>query len=80
MKEQLEMEQLSQACDVERDERIKQLESELEEAAKQVNNNKAASDILTNLLEKGDMKQEADGSITIVRGPNVIGNKDDVDM
>ena len=74
------MEQLSQACDVERDERIKQLESELEEAAKQVNNNKAASDILTNLLEKGDMKQEADGSITIVRGPNVIGNKDDVDM
>ena len=74
------MEQLSQVCDVERDDRIRQLEAELEEAAKQVNNNKAASDILTNLLEKGDMKQEADGSITIVRGPNVIGNKDDVDM
>ena len=74
------MEQLSQVCDVERDESIKQLESELEEAAKQVNNNKAASDILTNFLEKGEMKQEADGSITIVCGPNVIENKDDVDM
>ena len=74
------MEQLSQVCDVERDDRIRQLEAELEEAAKQVNNNKAASDILTNLLEKGEMKQEADGSIKINRGPNVIGNKDDVDM
>ena len=74
------MEQLSQVCDVERDDRIRQLEAELEEAAKQVNNNKAASNILTNLLEKGEMKQEADGSITIVRGPNVIGNKDDVNM
>ena len=74
------MEQLSQVCDVERDDRIRQLEAELEEAAKQVNNNKAASDILTNLLEKGEVKQEVDGSITIVRGPNVIGNKTDVDM
>ena len=74
------MEQLSQACVVERDERIRQLEAELEEAAKQVNNNKAASNILTNLLEKGEMRQEADGSSTIVRGPNVIGNKTDVDM
>ena len=74
------MEQLSQVCDVERDDRIRQLEAELEEAAKQVNNNKAASDILTNLLEKGEMKQEADGSVTINRGPNVIGNKTDVDM
>ena len=74
------MEQLSQVCDVERDNRIKQLESELEEAAKHVKNNKAATDILTNLLEKGEVKQEEDGSITIIRGPNVIGNKTDVDM
>ena len=74
------MEHLSQVCDVERDDRIKQLEAELEEAAKHHANNKAANDILTNLLEKGEVKQEEDGSITIIRGPNVIGNKDDVDM
>lgn len=80
MKDQLEVEELSAVLDHERDDKIKQLEAQLSSANDLAANNKTAADILTDLLTKGEVKQEEDGSITVVHGPNVIGNKADVDM
>ena len=77
---ELEIEELSQVIEHEREDQIKQLEQQLSQAEENATSNKNAADILTDLINKGDVKQEADGSITIVRGPNVIGNKGDVDM
>ena len=49
----------------------------LEVAAK---SNTAAAEILRELVEKGVVKQNPDGSITPTQGPNIIQNKSDVDM
>ena len=80
MKDQLEMEELSQVIDHEREDKIKQLEDQLSLAEENASNNKNAADILTDLLNKGEVKQAEDGSIAVVHGPNVIGNKADLDM
>ena len=80
MKEQLEVEELSQVIEHERDDKIKQLEAQLSAANDSATNNKNAADILTDLITKGEVRQEEDGSITVLHGPNVIGNKTDVDM
>ena len=80
MKDQLEVEELSQVLEHEREDKIKQLMQQLSQAEENATNNKNAADILTDLLNKGEVQQEADGSITGLHGPNVIGNKGDVDM
>ena len=80
MKDQLEVEELSQVIEHEREDQIKQLEQRLSQAEENATSNKNAADILTDLINKGEVKQEADGSITVMHGPNIIGNKGDVDM
>ena len=79
MKDQVEVEGLSQAIANEREERIQQLEEQLSQAEKNATNNKAAADILNDMLQKGEVKQEDDGSVTVMRGPNYIGNADDIE-
>ena len=80
MKEQLEIEELSQVVEHEREDKIKELQQQLEAAEKEASNNENAKNILHNMLAKGEVRQEEDGSITVLHGPNVIGNKTDVDM
>ena len=41
-------------------------------------NNKNAANILTELMEKGDLVQQPDGSFNVVNGPNEIGNQHEV--
>lgn len=77
MNEQLEMEELSQVIDHEREDQIKQLHEQLTQKEEEARNNKAASDILNDLLSKGEVKLEEDGSIKVVHRPNVIGNMND---
>ena len=80
MKDQLEMEELSQVIEHEREDKIKQLVQQLSQAEENATNNKNAADILNDLIHKGEVKLEEDGSITVIHGPNIIGNKGDVDM
>ena len=56
MKEQLEIEELSQVIEHEREDRIKQLEEALESATKEVKSNSAAAEILTKMVEAGECK------------------------
>ena len=75
MKEQLEIEELSQVIEQEREDQIKQLKAQLAEAEEKANNNSNAADILTDLLSKGKVKQLGDGSIDVISGPNIIQNQ-----
>ena len=80
MNDQLEREELSNVLEHEREDKIKQLEQQLSQAEENATNNKNAADILTDLLNKGEVKQEEDGSITGIHGPNIIGNKGDMEL
>ena len=64
----MEVEELSNILEHEKDDQIKQLSQAKETAS----NNKSAAEILTDLLEKGQVKLEDDGSVTVVHGPNII--------
>ena len=79
MKEQLEVEELSQVIEQEREDQIKQLKADLAEAEEKASNNSNAADILTDLLSKGKVKQLDDGSIEVISGPNIIQNLNDVE-
>ena len=79
MKEQLEVEELSQVIEQEREDQIKQLKAELAEAEEKASTNSNAADILTDLLSKGKVKQLDDGSIEVISGPNIIQNLNDVE-
>ncbi len=72
MKEQLEIEELSSVIEHEREDEIKQLKVQLSQAEEAAKNNKNAASILTDLLQKGVVKQDDDGSIIYNDGPNVI--------
>ena len=80
MKEQMEMEQLSQIVEQEQEEKIKVLEAQLADAQKSAETNKVASDILNDMLGRGEVKQNDDGSIEVVQGPNYVANRSDVEM
>ena len=75
MKEQLAVEDLSQAVEVEKEEKIKELEEQLSQAQDAVTSNKAASDILHDLISKGEVVMGPNGSVQVVHGPNTIGNE-----
>ena len=74
MKQQMEVEELANVLEHEREDQIKQLEEQLSQAQENAASNKNAADILTDLLEKGEVKLEEDGSVSVMHGANVIGN------
>ena len=74
MKEQLEAEDLKEVVAVEREEQISKLKERLAEVEAADNTNKQATAVLNQLLKDGAIKQGDDGSITVVNGPNIIGN------
>ena len=78
MKEQMEAESLSQAVYTEREDQIRKLEEQLSQAQETAASNKAAANILNDMLQKGEVKQEADGSVTVMSGANYVGNADDI--
>lgn len=80
MKEQIEMEELSQVIEHEREDQIKQLEEQLSKEKETAHNNKNAADILTRMLNEGDVKIDDAGNVSIVKGPNEIKNVGDVNM
>lgn len=71
----MEAENLSQAIENEREEQIKNLEEQLSKAEENALNNKNAAEILTDLIEKGKVVQQTDGSFNVPNGPNEIGNE-----
>ena len=78
MKEQLDEVALSQVVEKEQEDKIKELEVQLAAAEANALNNKGAADILSDLMEKGKVVQQADGSFGVTNNANVIGNQDDV--
>ena len=74
----MEAESLSQAVFTEREEQIRKLEEQLSQAQEAATSNKAAANILNAMLQKGEVQQAADGSVTVMRGPNYVGNADDM--
>ena len=76
MKDQLEIEELSQVIEHEREDKIKRLEEELEQAKNYAMHTEEAANILKDLVQKGEVKQNEDGTISVVRVPNVIMNED----
>ena len=46
--------------------KVDDLEAKLEEANSQLQNNKAAADILSGMIEKGELVQNPDGSVEVV--------------
>ena len=74
MKEQLSVDDLKDVVAEEREEQISKLKQRLEETEAAANTNNQATAILNKLLKDGAIKQGEDGSITVVNGPNTIGN------
>ena len=77
LKNQLSVDDLQAAVAEEREEQISKLKERLAETETTANNNKQATAVLTQLLKQGAIKQEADGSITVVHQPNTIHNQND---
>jgi len=71
----MEAESLSQAIDNEREDQIRKLELQLSQAQEMVVRNENAANILSDLMEKGDLVQQPDGSVNVANGPNEIGNQ-----
>ena len=58
--------------------KVKELEQKLEEAKEYINHTEGAAKVLENLIERGECKQNPDGTVSVVQGPNVVMNRDDV--
>ena len=80
MKDQLEIEELSQVIDHDREDEIKKLSQSLASAEEEAKSNSAATAILRELIEKGVIRQEADGTVVPLNGPNIIGNQADMEL
>lgn len=52
----------------------------MKEAQDKALNNQNTSNILIGMLERGELKQDADGDVSVAKGPNVIKNQADIDM
>ena len=78
MKDQEEVQELSKALDVERENQIRELEAQLSQAQEKATSNGNAANILTDLLQKGEVKLEDDGSVTVMHGSNFVGNSADI--
>lgn len=66
----------------EHQQKISQLEEELSRVQQERDNNRAAAQILTNMIENGDAEMDASGSVKVSKrkssSANIIGNLDDV--
>ena len=78
MKDQEEVQELSKVLDVERESQIRELEAQLSQAQEKATSNENAANILTDLLQKGEVKLEEDGSVTVMHGSNFVGNAADI--
>ena len=78
---QNEREELSQVDQVEQSQRILELEHQLSNVTIERDNNAAAAQILTRMIETGDAEQDASGAVRVSKrrpgSPNIIGNDDD---
>ena len=78
MKDQLKVEELSQAIEEEKDDKIAKLEAELKEAKEYSSHAEEAANILKALMEAGEVKLNEDNSVSVNRGPNIIMNESEV--
>ena len=58
--------------------KIKELQDKLEQAKEYISHTEGAAKILENLIERGECKQNEDGTVSVIHGPNVIMNNDQV--
>ena len=65
MKNQLEIDELSNVLDHEREDQIKKLSKSLKDAEDKVTRNNAAADILNDLIEKGVVHQDDSGEVIV---------------
>ena len=75
----MEIDALSNVLEAEKEDQLKQLNEQLSQAEENAANNKNAADILNGLLQKGEIKLEDDGSVSVVRVPNTISNDHELD-
>ena len=72
-----DLEELSAAVELEQSQQISELQSQLAASQQEIANNKAAADILTNMINTGDAEQDMDGIVRVSkRRPgeaNIIG-------
>ncbi len=61
---------------------IQDLQEKLQRAEAERDSNKAAAEILTDMMEKGDVEQDANGFVKVSKqrpgGANVVGNMEDL--
>ena len=78
---QNEREELSQVDQMEQSQRILELEHQLSNVTIERNNNAAAAQILTRMIETGDAEQDASGGVHVSKrrpgSPNIVGNQED---
>ena len=66
-REEADNEESKEANDLTQQVRIQELERQLEQVQAEAENNKAATDILSQLLDKGEIMQNPDGSVEVIR-------------
>ena len=62
----------------EKDDKIKQLEAELERTKTYVQHSEEAANILKELVQRGEVSQNPDGTVSVVRVPNRIMNEEEL--
>ena len=77
MKDQLKVEELSQALEEEKDDKIAKLEAELKAAKNYASHTQEAANLLAGLIDAGELKVNEDNTVSVNRGPNIIMNAED---
>ena len=77
MKDQLKVEELSQALEEEKDDKIAKLEAELKAAKEYSSHTENAANLLTRLIDAGELKVNEDNTVSVNRGPNIIMNEEE---
>ena len=60
--------------------KVRNLQIQLNTAEEEMQNNNAAAEILTKLINRGAVEQLPDGSVKIPDRPNVIGNEHEINQ
>ena len=77
MKDQLKVEELSQALEEEKDDKIAKLEAELKAAKNYASQTQEAANLLAGLIDAGELKVNEDNTVSVNRGPNIIMNEEE---
>ena len=77
MKDQLKVEELSQALEEEKDDKIAKLEAELKAAKNYASHTQEAANLLAGLIDAGELKVNEDNTVSVNRGPNIIMNEEE---